>query len=129
MRTVYGDHDRFEMTYFASFKGYYATGDGARRDEHGYYWITGRIDDVINVSGHRIGLHLKSIMGGFFIIINQHFFVRVQGQQSSRRRWQSTQMWLNRLWLVCRTPSRARAFTPMSSPSLTRSGAMPRQPH
>jgi acetyl-CoA synthetase len=57
MRTVYGDHDRFEMTYFASFKGFYATGDGARRDEHGYYWITGRIDDVINVSGHRIGLH------------------------------------------------------------------------
>ena len=55
MRTVYGDHDRFEVTYFSSFDGYYCTGDGARRDEHGYYWITGRTDDVINVSGHRIG--------------------------------------------------------------------------
>ena len=55
MRTVYGDHDRFVQTYFSSFKGYYFTGDGARRDEDGYYWITGRVDDVINVSGHRMG--------------------------------------------------------------------------
>lgn len=55
MRTVYGDHDRFEVTYFSQFNGYYCTGDGCRRDEDGYYWITGRIDDVINVSGHRIG--------------------------------------------------------------------------
>ena len=55
MRTVYGDHDRFVQTYFSTFKGYYFTGDGARRDEDGYYWITGRIDDVINVSGHRMG--------------------------------------------------------------------------
>ncbi|HSW28809.1 MAG TPA: acetate--CoA ligase [Longimicrobiales bacterium] len=55
MRTVYGDHKRFEETYFEMFKGYYFTGDGSRRDEDGYYWITGRVDDVINVSGHRMG--------------------------------------------------------------------------
>jgi acetyl-CoA synthetase len=55
MRTVYGDHDRFEQTYFSTFLGKYFTGDGARRDEDGYYWITGRVDDVINVSGHRFG--------------------------------------------------------------------------
>jgi acetyl-CoA synthetase len=55
MRTVYGDHDRFVQTYFSTFKGYYFTGDGARRDADGYYWITGRVDDVINVSGHRMG--------------------------------------------------------------------------
>ena len=55
MRTVYGDHDRFVSTYFADFKGYYFTGDGCRRDADGYYWITGRVDDVINVSGHRMG--------------------------------------------------------------------------
>jgi acetyl-CoA synthetase len=55
MRTVYGDHERFLQTYFSTFKGTYFTGDGARRDEDGYYWITGRVDDVINVSGHRLG--------------------------------------------------------------------------
>jgi acetyl-CoA synthetase len=55
MRTVYGDHDRFFQTYFSQYPGYYFTGDGCRRDEDGYYWITGRIDDVINVSGHRMG--------------------------------------------------------------------------
>ena len=55
MRTVYGDHDRFVQTYFTTYKGKYFTGDGARRDEDGYYWITGRVDDVINVSGHRLG--------------------------------------------------------------------------
>ncbi|HKX35876.1 MAG TPA: acetate--CoA ligase [Rhizorhapis sp.] len=55
MRTVYGDHDRFFQTYFSTFPGKYFTGDGARRDEDGYYWITGRVDDVINVSGHRMG--------------------------------------------------------------------------
>ena len=55
MRTVYGDHKRFEDTYFATYKGKYFTGDGCRRDEDGYYWITGRVDDVINVSGHRMG--------------------------------------------------------------------------
>ncbi len=55
MRTVYGDHDRFVQTYFTQYKGYYFTGDGCRRDEDGYYWITGRVDDVLNVSGHRIG--------------------------------------------------------------------------
>jgi acetyl-CoA synthetase len=55
MRTVYGDHKRFMDTYFATYKGMYFTGDGCRRDKDGYYWITGRVDDVINVSGHRIG--------------------------------------------------------------------------
>ncbi len=55
MRTVYGDHERFVQTYFSTFKGLYFTGDGARRDADGYYWITGRVDDVINVSGHRMG--------------------------------------------------------------------------
>eukprot|EP00041_Stephanoeca_diplocostata_P016326 m.321209 g.321209 ORF g.321209 m.321209 type:complete len:690 (+) comp20329_c0_seq4:3-2072(+) len=55
MRSLFGDHARFEQTYFTLHKGYYCTGDGARRDEHGYFWITGRVDDVINVSGHRIG--------------------------------------------------------------------------
>ncbi len=55
MRTVYGDHKRFVETYFSTYKGYYFTGDGCRRDEDGYYWITGRVDDVLNVSGHRMG--------------------------------------------------------------------------
>tara|TARA_Y100000590_G_scaffold15695_1_gene18809 strand:+ start:6551 stop:8503 length:1953 start_codon:yes stop_codon:yes gene_type:complete len=55
MRTIYGDHKRFFETYFSIFNGYYFTGDGARRDEDGYYWITGRVDDVLNVSGHRLG--------------------------------------------------------------------------
>ena len=55
MRTVYGDHERFVQTYFSTYKGKYFTGDGCRRDADGYYWITGRVDDVINVSGHRMG--------------------------------------------------------------------------
>ena len=55
MRTVYGDHERCIETYFSAYPGYYTTGDGARRDAEGYYWITGRVDDVINVSGHRMG--------------------------------------------------------------------------
>ena len=55
MRTVFGDHERFVATYFSDYKGYYFTGDGCRRDADGYYWITGRVDDVINVSGHRMG--------------------------------------------------------------------------
>ena len=55
MRTVYGDHDRFVQTYFSTFPGLYFTGDGARRDADGYYWITGRVDDVLNVAGHRMG--------------------------------------------------------------------------
>jgi len=54
-RTLYGDHARFEQTYFSQYKGYYFSGDGCRRDKDGYYWITGRVDDVINVSGHRLG--------------------------------------------------------------------------
>jgi acetyl-CoA synthetase len=55
MRSVYGDHQRFIDTYFKTYPGMYFTGDGARRDDDGYYWITGRVDDVINVSGHRLG--------------------------------------------------------------------------
>jgi acetyl-CoA synthetase len=55
LRTIYGDHKRFLETYFSMYKGVYFTGDGARRDEDGDYWITGRVDDVINVSGHRLG--------------------------------------------------------------------------
>jgi acetyl-CoA synthetase len=55
MRSVYGDHDRFVQTYFSAYRGKYFTGDGCRRDEDGYYWITGRVDDVLNVSGHRLG--------------------------------------------------------------------------
>ena len=55
LRTLYGDHERFLETYFSTYPGYYFTGDGARRDKDGYYWITGRVDDVINVSGHRLG--------------------------------------------------------------------------
>src|SRR5690606_9162930 len=55
MRTVFRDHDRFIRTYFRQYEGKYFTGDGCRRDEDGYYWITGRVDDVVNVSGHRIG--------------------------------------------------------------------------
>ncbi|MEI6517926.1 MAG: AMP-binding protein, partial [bacterium] len=55
MRTVYGDHERFIQTYFSLYPGLYFTGDGCRRDEDGYYWITGRVDDVLNVAGHRLG--------------------------------------------------------------------------
>jgi acetyl-CoA synthetase len=55
MRTVFGDHERFVKTYFSDYKGYYFSGDGCRRDAEGDYWITGRVDDVINVSGHRMG--------------------------------------------------------------------------
>jgi len=55
MRTVYGDHNRFKNTYFTIYPGYFFTGDGCLRDADGYYWITGRVDDVMNVSGHRIG--------------------------------------------------------------------------
>jgi acetyl-CoA synthetase len=55
MRTVWGDHDRFRSTYFQQYKGYYFTGDGCKRDADGDFWITGRVDDVINVSGHRMG--------------------------------------------------------------------------
>src|SRR5205085_181627 len=55
LRTVYGDHDRFVQTYFSTYKGRYFTGDGCRRDEDDYYWITGRVDDVLNISGHRLG--------------------------------------------------------------------------
>jgi acetyl-CoA synthetase len=54
-RTIYGDHERFMQTYFSTYAGMYFSGDGARRDEDGYYWITGRVDDVLNVSGHRMG--------------------------------------------------------------------------
>ena len=64
MRTVYGDHERFMQTYFSTYPGKYFTGDGCRRDADGYYWITGRVDDVINVSGHRMGTaEVESALG------------------------------------------------------------------
>ncbi len=67
MRTVYGDHQRFIDTYFSQFKGYYFTGDGAKRDSDGYYWITGRVDDVLNVSGHRLGTaEIEGAIGTYF---------------------------------------------------------------
>ncbi|MDB4126073.1 acetate--CoA ligase [Candidatus Marinimicrobia bacterium] len=66
MRTIYGDHQRFIDTYLSDFKGYYFTGDGAKRDEDGYYWITGRVDDVLNVSGHRLGTaEIEGAIGQF----------------------------------------------------------------
>ena len=67
MRTVYVDHKRFFDTYFSQFKGYYFTGDGAKRDSDGYYWITGRVDDVLNVSGHRLGTaEIEGAIGAYF---------------------------------------------------------------
>jgi acetyl-CoA synthetase len=64
MRTVYGDHERFAETYFSAYPGKYFTGDGCRRDADGFYWITGRVDDVINVSGHRMGTaEVESALG------------------------------------------------------------------
>ena len=85
MRTVYGDHERFVQTYFSTYHGKYFTGDGCRRDEDGYYWITGRVDDVLNVSGHRLGTaEVESAL--------------VSHPRSPRRRWSAT-----------RTTSRARA--------------------
>jgi len=69
MRTVYGDHKRFVETYFSTYKGMYFTGDGCKRDEDGYYWITGRVDDVINVSGHRLGTaEIESALVGHHIV-------------------------------------------------------------
>ena len=65
MRTVYGDHQRFIDTYFVQYPGTYFTGDGCRRDADGYYWITGRVDDVLNISGHRLGTaEVESAIGG-----------------------------------------------------------------
>ena len=91
MRTVYGDHQRFIDTYFKTYPGKYFTGDGARRDEDGYYWITGRVDDVINVSGHRLGTaEVESAL------VAHH-----EGRRGRGRR-------------LSRTTSRARASTPTS---------------
>ena len=91
MRTVYGDHQRFIDTYFKTYPGKYFTGDGCRRDEDGYYWITGRVDDVINVSGHRMGTaEVESAL---------------VAHREGRRRPPSS---------AIRTTSRARASTPMS---------------
>ena len=86
MRSVYGDHDRFVQTYFSAYRGKYFTGDGCRRDEDGYYWITGRVDDVLNVSGHRLGTAEIEMRSG------------QPSSRSPRRRWSAT-----------RTTSRARA--------------------
>ena len=89
MRTVYGDHARFEQTYFSTYKGKYFTGDGCRRDADGYYWITGRVDDVINVSGHRMGT------------------AEVESSLVAMRRCRK------RPWSAIPTTSRARASMPM----------------
>ena len=91
IRTVYGDHQRLIDTYFATYPGYYFTGDGARRDEDGYYWITGRMDDVLNVSGHRMGT-----------------------AEVERRGWYCIRKWPRPLWWVIPTMSKGRGFMPMS---------------
>ena len=91
MRTVYGDHQRFVDTYFSTFEGAYFTGDGARRDEDGYYWITGRVDDVLNVSGSPHG-HGRSRE-------------RAGGAQATSPKPRSS---------AIRTTSRGRASTPTS---------------
>jgi acetyl-CoA synthetase len=88
MRTVYGDHARFQQTYFTTYPGKYFTGDGCRRDEDGYYWITGRVDDVINVSGHRLGT------------------AEVESALVAHEFWPRPR------WSGSRTTSRARASTP-----------------
>ena len=90
MRTVYGDHQRFIDTYFKTYRGKYFTGDGCRRDEDGYYWITGRVDDVINVSGHRLGT------------------AEVESALVANTKWPKPRWW------AIRTTSRARASTPSS---------------
>jgi acyl-coenzyme A synthetase/AMP-(fatty) acid ligase len=87
---VYGDHERFIETYFSTYPGMYFTGDGCRRDEDGYYWITGRVDDVINVSGHRMGT------------------------AEVEARWSRTQGRRGRRGRLSRTTSRARASMPTS---------------
>ena len=91
MRTVWGDHERFFETYFKAYPGLYFTGDGCRRDEDGYYWITGRVDDVINVSGHRIGTRRGRKRAG----------LASEGRRGRGRR-------------LSRTTSRARRSTPSS---------------
>ena len=91
MRTVYGDHKRFFETYFSAYPGKYFTGDGCRRDRDGYYWITGRVDDVINVSGHRMGT------------------AEVESALVAHTRWSPRPP----SWAIP-TTSRARASTPMS---------------
>jgi acetyl-CoA synthetase len=90
MRTVYGDHERFIDTYFKTYPGKYFTGDGCRRDEDGYYWITGRVDDVINVSGHRLGT------------------AEIESALVAHTTWPRPP------WSAIPTTSRARASTPMS---------------
>ena len=87
MRTIYGDHDRFVQTYFSDYDGCYFTGDGCRRDEDGYYWITGRVDDVLNVSGHRMGT------------------AEVESDSCLTRRSRKLRLW------VILTQSRDKAFT------------------
>jgi DNA-binding CsgD family transcriptional regulator len=96
MRTVWGDHERFFQTYFSTYRGKYFTGDGCRRDEDGYYWITGRVDDVINVSGHRMGTAESRARSSPM-------------PRSPRPRWSAT-----------RTTSRDRASMPMSPSTPTR---------
>ena len=112
MRTVFGDHERFEQTYFSTFPGRYFTGDGARRDEDGYYWITGRVDDVLNVSGHRMGTaeiesalvaHPKiaeaAVVGGPHEIKGQGIYAYVTliaGEEPSRELHKEVKEWVRK---------------------------------
>jgi len=111
-RSLYGDHDRFVDTYFKTFKGMYFTGDGARRDEDGYWWITGRVDDVLNVSGHRMGTaevesamvaHPKvaeaAVVGVPHDIKGQGIYVYVtlnQGEEPSEQLRQELKAWVRK---------------------------------
>jgi acetyl-CoA synthetase len=98
MRTVYGDHQRFVDTYFATYPGMYFAGDGVRRDADGYYWITGRVDDVLNVSGHRMGTaEVESALVA-------------HGLQKSKARWSHTRVWPRRRSSDFRTRSRGREY-------------------
>ena len=112
MRTVFGDHDRFVSTYFNDYKGYYFTGDGCRRDKDGYYWITGRVDDVLNVSGHRMGtaeiesalvahpkVNESAVVGFPHPIKGQGIYAYVSlmsGEKSSDERLKELQNWVRK---------------------------------
>ena len=113
MRTVYGDHQRFVDTYFSTFDNAYTTGDGARRDADGYYWITGRVDDVLNVSGHRMGTaevesalvaHQKvaeAAVVGYHEIKGQGIYAYVtlmQGEEPSEDLLNELKQWVRRNW-------------------------------
>ncbi|WP_419813390.1 acetate--CoA ligase [Bacterioplanoides sp.] len=139
-RTVYGDHERFVQTYFSTFRGMYFTGDGARRDEDGYYWITGRVDDVINVSGHRMGTaevesalvsHHKvaeaAVVGYPHEIKGQGIYVYVTlnaGEQASEALAQELRQWVRQEIGPLATPDLVQITTGLPK---TRSGKIMRR--